>query len=263
MDDQQTTTDGSVAEGGTTIQGISVDDQGMAIPLPEETEQQTTAAPEDVKQDQPDSEESQGESTDSLPDVDESLRKYAESKGLELDSPSAVKAAKIAMDNQAQFQRTRQEATQLKKSMDTVADGIADEEAQITGQDPDTLRTLKRLLVKDSIRDFYDAHPEAKDRESEIAQTVVERPYLVNDLEAAWALVQSKNADSLKAEGKKEALKTLAGKQQAAVPRGNAVHSSSSGSNKITPQNVDQLVSQNNLEWFKAHQDEINRAMAG
>jgi len=81
-------------------------------------------------------------------------------------------------------------------------------------------------------------------------------------LKAAYAMAVAKNPDKVKSQARKETLESLAQKQQASVPTGNATNAGIS-STKITPENVDQLVAKNDLAWFQKHYDEINRAMAG
>lgn len=253
MDDQKTTTDTS--ETGDTVQGVAVDDQAQAVSQPDK-EESTSAAKEDVTEAQETTEPQEEEKSS-----EDDNSKWLESKGIDPTSPDAIsKLTKSAREAEKAMHQKAGEASQLKKSMETVADTVAEEEATATGQDPETAKLLKRLIVRDSLRDFWEANPDAKKHEQELAKIVTERPYLAGDLEAAYALVQT---NTLKSEGKKEALKSLASKQQAAVPAGSAVSGSSMGTSKITPENVNELVGKNDLKWFEAHQDEINQAMAG
>lgn len=262
--DEETTTDATVESGEQTIQGVAVDDQGMAISQPDEADEAEAGHETTETEQKP--EEAPIKSKKELPTEEyrEQLEGWAQKKGLTLDSDNARKAAEMAMEAERNMHSATGKASQaLKKSMESAADAYAEEEAQTTGSDPDTTKTIKRLLVRDSLRDFWDANPGAKQHESELAKIVTERPYLAGDLEAAYALVQTKNAGDLKSQGKREALESLAHKQQAAVPTGNAVNPQGGGSSKITPQNVDQLVGQNSQEWFEKNYADINKAMAG
>lgn len=253
---EETTTEATVDSGEQTIQGVQVDDQGMAVSLPEETDTATA--------DQPVTETASAEDSgaEALPDEDK-LNKFAESHGLELDSPNAIKAAKMAMDNQAEYQRNRQKASELEKSIGTKSDQVADELAQQTGQDPELLRRLQRVEVKEAVRDFWAENPDAKQYESQMVAILQEKPHLAGDLESLYATALVKSGiDAAKSQGKREALQSLAHKQQAAVPTGNAVNSVVSPQT-ITPQNVDRLVAEHDVEWFRKNQDAINKAMAG
>ncbi len=250
------TTTEAPAESGATINDIPVDDQGMAVAEPDETEQ--AAAVEETT-----TEEKEAEATDE-PSDDEQLAKFAETKGLELDSDNAKKAAKMAMNAEKQMHAKSQRASELEKTMGAMSDTSATQVAEATGQNPELLKAVQRLQVKDSIREFWDNNPEARAYESEMAEIastagIYGTPEAI--LKASYAMAVSGNADTIKSQGKREGLESLAHKQQAAVPRGNAVNTSGS-STTITPQNVDALVAQNDQAWFVAHYDEINKVMA-
>jgi plasmid maintenance system antidote protein VapI len=250
----ETTTEATVEAGGQHIDGIAIDDQGMALPQPEETEQaeavQTTNEPE----------EQTAEETE--PSEDEQLSKFAEVKGLQLDSENAKKAAKMAMNAEKLMHTKANRASELERTMSGMSDDSAEQVAQATGQDPEVLKRLQRMEVKDSIREFWDANPDARQYEAEMAKIAVESGLYGSPeaiLKASYAIAAS---DSLRSQGKKEALTSLAHKQQAAVPRGNAVTSSMT-SESITPQNVDRLVAQHDQSWFESNYAAINKAMAG
>lgn len=190
--------------------------------LPEQTEKTEAVEQTTETQEQPES-----GAEKALPDNDEQLKKFAQSHGLELDSPSAIKAAKMAMDNQAEFQRNRQKATELEKTMSTMSDESAQQVAEATGQDPEVLKRLQRMEVKDSIRDFWDQNPEARKYEKEMAKIATESGlYGSADaiLKAAYAIAVANNQGAVKSQGKREALESLAHKQQAAVPTGSATN---------------------------------------
>lgn len=231
-------------------------ESGAQDALPEATEQAPAVA---ETNDQSATEStSSGEEQSSLPDIDEKLKKYADTHGLELDSENTIKAAKIAMQNQAEFHRSRQQQSELKKSMEAVADSVADEEAAVTGENPETARLLKRLLVRDSLRDFWDNNPEAREHEEQLAKIVSDRPHLAGDLEAAYALVQTQ---TLKSEGKKEALTTLASKQRAAAPAGSAVSSAPTQSS-ITRAEISRRTQSGDLAWLDKNRDKINQLVS-
>lgn len=161
----------------------------------------------------------------SAPAVDDKLTKYAKSQGIELDSPSAIKAAGIAMKAQAEATRNYQKSSELEKGMSEMSDASAEHTAAATGQDPEVLKRLQRMEVRDTIRTFWANNPGAEQYESrinEIAQTagLYGTPEAI--LKASYAMALSENSDKVKSEARKQTLTNLAHKQQAAVPAGHA-----------------------------------------
>ena len=172
----------------------------------------------------------------------------------------------MAMNAEKAFHAKSQKASELEKTMGQMSDDAATQVAQATGQDPELLKRLQKIEVNDSIRNFFEANPEARKYEAEMAIIATESGlYGTADsiLAASYAIARSRDLDSVKTEAKRETLEKLAQKQQAAVPRGAATTASFESGTKITPQNVDQLVSQNDVEWFEANRDAINAAVAG
>lgn len=265
--DDDTTTGAPVEPERQLINGVAVDDQGQAIPVSEDTDTGDTAVetPESELsvQEEP---EATGAEQPALPEVDDKLKKYAQSQGLELDSPNAVKAAKIAMANQAEVTRNYHKTSELEKSMTQMSDDSAEQVAQATGENPEVLKRIQRMEVKNSINEFWSNNPDARDYESqmtEIAQSagLYGTPEAI--LKASYAMAKAQDSDNLRTQGKREALESLRDKQQASVPRGNAVNSSPVQSDAITPQNVDALVGSHDLKWYEANREAINKAMAG
>lgn len=265
--EEESTTNATVETGGQVIQGVAVDDQGQAVPQPEETETaeavstETTESPESHTQ----ATTEQSEVATVEPSEDEQLEKFASAKGLTLDSDNAKKAAKMAMNAEKLMHQKTQKASELEKTMSGMSDESAEQTALATGQNPEVLKRLQRMEVKESIRDFWDSNPDARQYESEMATIAVESGLYGSPeaiLKASYAIARANDVAGIKSQAKKETLQKLAHNQQAAVPRGNAVNATATAA-AITPQNVDRLVGQNNLEWYKAHRDEINKAMAG
>lgn len=238
MDDQTTTTE-------------EVVDSGV-----QETQPEQTTQPEAVQDDVQD----QQSSTE--PSHDEDTLKWMEAKGIDPSSPDALtKLAKSAREAEKAMHQKAGEASQLKKSMESVSDDYAEQVAEATGQDPELLKRVQRMEVRDAIQTFYAQNPGAADREADIAQVITERPYLANDLEAAYALVQAKNAQSLKSEGAKEALQSLAGKQRAAAPSGSAVNPSTAPQ-RITRALIAEKTQAGDIAWLNKHQGDINTLVA-
>jgi len=258
--DEETTTDAPVESGEVqTINGIAIDDQGMAVTAsePDETEQATAV-------EQTTEEGQEAEATSEPSEEDEQLAKFAETKGLELDSDNARKAAKMAMNAEKLMHSKANKASELERTMSSMSDESATQVAEATGQNPEVLKRLQRMEVKDSIREFWDSNPDAKAYEADMAKIAVESGLYGSPeaiLKASYAMAVAENPAALKSQGKREGLESLAHKQQASVPRGNAVNSGAASA-AITPQNVDQLVASNSQEWFVKHYDEINKVMA-
>lgn len=253
--DNDTTTEAPV-ESGATIQGVQVDDQGQAVAEPTETEQ---AEAEEQATETP---EQQAEEAPSEPSEDDQLAEWAEKKGLKLDSENATKAAKMAREAEKAMHQKAQRASELEKTLTSSSDEVAEEVAQNTGQDPELLKRLQRVEVKESVRDFWDSNPEARQYEPKMIEELQRSPHLAGDLRALYAVVKANDLEAVKSQGKREALESLAHKQTAAVPTGNAVNGASLETATITPENVDELVGKNSVEWFKKNQDAINKAMA-
>jgi hypothetical protein len=199
-----------------TITDAPVED-GAQEALPTETEEQTAATEETSQEEQSEGEQS------SLPETDEKLKNYAESHGIDLDSPGAIKAAKIAMDNQADFSRGRAGA-KLKESLDPAIEEHARQQAEQTGGDPEVLRRVAATEVRLAVRDFFDSNPEAKQYEQAMVDTLQNKPHLAGDLDALYAVARAKSPETLKSQGAKDALQSLASKQHAAMPNGSAVN---------------------------------------
>ena len=90
---EETTTTYEPVESGEvqSINGVPIDDQGMAISQLEDQEQSSAAEATNAP-------EEKTKAATSEPSDDEQLTRFAESKGLVLDSDNAKKAAKMAMN---------------------------------------------------------------------------------------------------------------------------------------------------------------------
>lgn len=259
--EEQTTTDAPVESGGQTIQGVVVDDQGMAVPQPETPAEPAEAVEPTTETSEPQTKEVQP----TEPSDDDQLTKWAEAKGLKLDSDNAIKAAKMAREAEKAMHSKAQKASELERSMSAMSDESAENIAEATGQDPEVLKRLQRMEVKNSIRDFWDANPDARNYESEMTKIATEAglsgtPEAI--LKAAYAIAKTADTEAVKSQGKKEVLESLAAKQSAAVPTGNAVTPTASAG-AITPENVDQMVASHDLDWYRKNQEAINKAVAG
>lgn len=246
---QPTTTE--AVEGHNEDQVITTDDNGtptlestsQAQDASEAVSEETTEAPAE-------------ESTEAQAD---DVEEWAKKKGLPLDDP--VKLAKMYRD----AEKRMHDATERQRELETAS--VAQVPLDYTG-DPsyDSLaQNVNTLLVQNKVRDFFSDNPEARQFESKMAEIVTQRPHLQNDLDALYALARSdpSREAELKQAGGREALTNLAQKQQNVPPAAGATNSGSYASQTITPQNVYQLVEQNDQDWFEKNHKAISKAMSG
>jgi hypothetical protein len=236
----------------TTTEAVA--DTGVQETQPEVTETPAEAVTETTEQVQ--------EETPQEPSEDDTSE-WLKAKGIDPSDPDAIKKlAKSAREAEKAMHKKAQRASELEKSLQSTSDEVAEDVAVQTGQDPELLKRVQRVEVRDAVRDFWDSHPDARDIEQEMVKELQTRPHLAGDLEALYLVVKSKNLDSIKSQAKQETLQNLAQKQQASVPTGNAT-SSTVSSNKITSQNVNEMVSKMSLDEYRRRLPEINRALAG
>lgn len=233
-----------------TTEDVVADEGAEALP----NEQEQQVAEETVQ-----SEEKEG--AEALPnESDDKLANFAKAQGIEDVnelSDRERQLLKVAHDNHVGFRQKQNKDSELQKSVEEQAEQQAEVEAQATGYDVELLKTVRGLEVKNTVRDFFDANPGAKELEQDMVEVIAQRPHLANDLDAVYALA-SKDATATKA--KRETLENLAQKQQAATPRGSAT-SKTATTEKITSENVNQLVAQNSHDWFVKNYDAINAAL--
>jgi hypothetical protein len=209
-----------------TITAQNADDTG-ATALPDNDAGQAADISQDHAQANADA---QGEQS-SLPDgMDEKLAKFAESHGLELDSPNAVKAAKMAMDNQASYQQAQQKASQLDKSLQ--APQQSDEFKEFIS---DYKRDKMLNQFKDSTPDWREHEPTMVEKLAETVNTpygVYTRSDLVNagilTLHDVYAMARG-SAPQQKSEDVQQVLRSIANKQLAGANTPNAIKSTPSG----------------------------------
>lgn len=269
--EEQTTTN-SVAQEATGVQhvnGVAIDDQGMAIAASDDGTQPEAATEEagshteesDSANDSGEVDNTSQSNTSSQP-VDDELTKWAKAKGLEqLSSDSEIKLAKMARESEKAMHSAKSEAK-----------SVLQEEAMKTNEMADPLaEKIASLEAKVAISDFYNANPDARAYDEKMGEALANDPALLEyvrstgNISAVYGIVKSadtaKDAESFKKEGGREALTQLASKQQAAAVKGSAVNSAPSSSEKITPQNVDELIGKNGQQWYMAHRDEINKVL--
>lgn len=221
----------------TTTEPVAPEDDAI---MPDETpdeavspaDETTTAETPDEPTQTPEGGKSEEKSdAESLPEADDKLKAWAESKGLTLDSDNAVKAAKIAMDNQAEFQRSRQKATSLQKAVEGTGTYSAGDNETINS----LVAEVQGLKLTQNVNSFFADNPDAKAMEDKMAEIVQSSPDIGQMVKAGYMplthlYAMAKGMDSgreqeLKAAGGKEALKKVASKQQAKAVHGAATNS--------------------------------------
>jgi hypothetical protein len=260
---EDTTTEVSSNQGVDSTQPNDANWKPEAVLKPTEQEQPQQEADEPTEANN-DAEATQVDETPT--EAPDDTSKWLQAKGIDPSDPEAInKLAKSAREAERAMHQKAQRAKELERSMTELSDESAEQIAMSTGQDPELLKRLQRFEVKSTINDFFVDNPDAKQYEQDMIQEMTNSGLYGSPeamLKAAYAMAVAKNPDKVKSQARKETLESLAQKQQASVPTGNATNAGIS-STKITPENVDQLVAKNDLAWFQKHYDEINRAMAG
>lgn len=193
---------------------------------------QVTTPPADSSPNHAPEPSQQGGEPVSLPHgADEETVKFAQAHGLELDSPNAVKAAKIAKDNQAEFQRAQQKASQLDKSLQT-------QQQPQQGIDPTMQEFIADYRRDKMLNQFKESTPDWKEHEPVMVEKlseVVSTPYgnysrsdLVNagllSLNDVYAMAKG-SVQAPPQENVTDVLQSIANKQQAGSVQGNAINS--------------------------------------
>lgn len=269
MEDQTITEPVAQETAGASVNGIPIDEQGRAIPnavaQPEEAAEEAESHTEESDSDNDSGEVDNKNEETSQPEEEKStdpeLAKWAKAKGLELNSESEIKLAKMARESEKAMHSAKGEAK-----------SALQEEAMKTNTmlDP-TAERLASLEAKVAITDFYNANPDARAYDEKMGEALASDPALLEyvratgNINAVYSIVRSadsqKDAESFKKEGGREALTQLANKQQAVAVKGSAVSSAPSSSEKITAQNVDALIAKNGQDWYMANRAKINEVL--
>lgn len=262
--DEETTTDAPVEQGGQSIQGVSVDDQGRAVETPQ-PEQAEPAEAESTPEDN-----SQVATTDEEPaKSDNSTVEWLKKKGVDPDSPEAIeKVAEMARNAEKAMHEKAQKARELEKSTEIKAEEVP---ADATPQDIDNIR-VRNIEMRQELNDWRLNNPDKREYEEAMTKVLNEKPAIkamvregymsVDELYAMAKGMDSGHEATVKSQTKRETLEELAQKQQAAVPQGNAVKSGGSGTEAITPQNVDRLVANMSIDEYRRRLPEINAALS-
>lgn len=228
-----------------------VQDQSASQP-----QDQLNESSADSTEEQPVEQEAQQESQADGDDI----KDWAEKKGLPLDDP--VKLAQMYRDAEKKMHEVTQQQNKPQVKPPEFLEETGDEryDAIVQRQNQQELRTY--------VRDWYEANPEMREHHADLSKIANERPWLQNmdDIKAHYLAEQANNPErlaSLKKEGGREALTNLAQKQQQQPPTSGATNANSYSSNRITPQNVDQMVANMSVDEYQKRLPEINAALQG
>lgn len=220
-------------EDTTIVQDVTETGAQEAQPVPqndtEATDVQDVVEPSETQQD--------ATETQSAPEVDDKLTKYAQSQGIDLDSPSAIKAARIAMSAQSEATKNYQKAQELEKATNITQEQIP---VDATQQERENVR-IRNLELQLSIQGWKASNPEKVALESEMVKVLsdpnkkllVQEGYL--SLDDVYSIAKANapdNSAEIKSQAKQDTLRNLAQKQQAAVPTGNATTTTTSTNEK-------------------------------
>lgn len=229
----------------TEDEPILPDGDDTSLPSKDQDDSAALAAKEQ-KNDQPEGEEEKEASLPDKPD-DDKLRSFAKGLGIEDMSELSereLKLLKVAKDNQAEYQRNAQKASELEKSLTkSNAEAIAD---ATTHGEIDTaelaLARVAALELQTSVNSFFNSNPDAKEHEQAMVKLVTDRPEVgllvrqgalsVPDLYALARGGDQSIVAEAEAKGGKQALQQLANKQVAKAVPGSATTSSYSSDKK-------------------------------
>jgi hypothetical protein len=187
------------------------------------------------------------ESTDSqeaVPVTDDNLA-WLQNKGIDPQSPEALgKVAEMYRNAEKAMHASTQEKAQLQTALEQPAENPGtdyqdDPVSALTAQ-------VQALTMKSTVNDFFNANPEAKQYEADMASIVNNDPTMAALVKGGYFPIDklyqlARGADpnreaTLKSEGGREALQKVADKQQAKAVPGNATSSamSTSGPTRAT-----------------------------
>lgn len=195
-----------------TTTSTQVDDS-TASATTEQAEEQQEQAVQGVEETSETTSEESEETTETQ--TDDELKAWAEKKGLEYnpDNPAEVKLAKMVREGDKKVTETTQKASNLGKSVQT-----ASEE---TGLDEVT-----QLRNEVAVINFYQAHPDARELDADMAKVLEEKPYLASDLDALYFYTKGMQTDkdivAARQAGSKEALAAAAQAERAGAPKASA-----------------------------------------
>lgn len=234
--DEQTTTDATLVE-----------DTGAEQALPVEQVEQSAATENTAE---PTTTEATG-AEEALPEVEDKLKSFAKGQGIEDISQLSereLKFLKIAYDNQAEYQRTRQKTTELEKNLRSdistaTANGDTDLVYKLAAE-------VESLRLTQNINDFFsngtkEEVAEKKALEPVMAKMVTDDPNLAQLVRSGYIsydqlFAMARGSDSsrdekLRLDGGRDALKKVADKTTAKAVSGSATTADLSSAKEDDP----------------------------
>lgn len=223
---------------------VSADDTGV------EASTQPVAADDTQAADSHPS-ESTAAPTEAAAPADDNLTWVQQSKGIDPTTPEgAAKLAEMYRNAETQLRSTRNEA-KLQTALDTTTDVPAIDSFAADDPNAALAAQVQALTLKSTVQDFWSANPDAKQYEAKMTEIVTSNPNIGElvknqylSLDQLYAMAKGSDPSretALKQEGGKEALQTVADKQQAKAVTGTA-SSSAMATSGPTKANVN--------EWY-------------
>lgn len=189
--------------------------------------------------------------------TDNELLEWAKAKNLDPSDP--IKALQVARETERQYHANQQQASELRKQLETNVQPSTDDSEAYGYTDPAIMAKLDLLESRQAVNDFYSSNPDAKALDTEMATLVQSKPYLAQDLEALYTLAKAAKYDGdLKAaetRGRNEAKAQLAREGSASITSGNSTVATPT-SPKLSPE----VIANMSAEEYAAHRAEIKSA---
>lgn len=191
-------------------------DESAAVATTDETTSAEGTTEQAVETTEETSETTSESAEASSEETDDDIKAWAEKKGLSLDDPIAL--AKMVREGDKKVTQATQKASELGKSVETASTELG-------------LDDVAQLKNEVAVMRFYQAYPDAKDLDTEMAKTLDEKPYFANDLEGLYFYTKGLQADkgliAARQAGSKEALAATAQAERAATPKVSATNRTS------------------------------------
>jgi hypothetical protein len=240
---------------------VTTDEHGTItlVPLESTTVQPNAASTQDETEAVETTQPTEAEKTTQAQDTDSEVVEWASKKGIVLnpENQNEVKLARLQLENDRRFHEAQQQRVKvpvpelLEETEDATLNAIVEKQ--------------NNQELKVYVRDWFDANPDMKEHRETLMHIAAERPYLQDMDDVAAHLYRNPDfVAKIKQDGGRQALENLAQKQSAVPPQASASNTAVySSDTKITPQNVYELVDNNDQKWFEKNHEAISRAMSG
>lgn len=269
-----------MADNTSTTEEVDQNSGGSQQPLPEPSQEPTADEQSNDTEASEKSQDSGQEDTSNEPDSsqttqndgsddDEGLAKFAKSQGFDPDNltEGEKKALKIARDNQKAFHEERQhKSDELRRT---------EQELHKPDENADELEEIKAnyatLKAQQDVNEFYNANPEAREYDKDMAKLVVEEAkkngveaarYLASDKQRLLILAKASrgdlDAETAREAGRKQEREELRRKQEASADLGGAQDSNPKPTQKVTREWINTSYDPKNPE----HRKMVDEALA-